>query len=360
MKTPARVAHLVPALFGPSGTVGGAERYVFELARHMADHADTTLVTFGPAPSETLEGRLRLSVVGPARFVRGQRSNPFAWAAIREALKADVVHCHQQHILSSSLAAIAARVTGRRVFCTDLGGGGWDLSTYVSTDRLYHGHLHISAYSRHVFGHDHWPRARVIYGGVDAQKFSPGTDNGRPIDCLFVGRLLPHKGVDFLLEAATPDLNVVLAGPAPNRHYLADLHELAIGKRVRFVHDADDEQIVALYRQASCIALPSVYRDRYGRTSRVPELLGQTLLEGMACGAAGLCTSVASLPELVEDGVTGSVVRPNDAAALRGALVAMRAEPEMRRAMGEAGRARVLQRFTWARVVESCMQAYAA
>ena len=65
------------------------------------------------------------------------------------------------------------RLRGRRVFCTDLGGGGWDISAYVSTDRWFDGHLHISQYSRHVFGHDGLASARVIYGGVDAARFSP-------------------------------------------------------------------------------------------------------------------------------------------------------------------------------------------
>ena len=53
------------------------------------------------------------------------------------------------------------------MFVTDLGGGGFDVSAYVSTDRWFHGHLHISEYSRKVAGHERNPRARVILGGVD-------------------------------------------------------------------------------------------------------------------------------------------------------------------------------------------------
>ena len=55
----------------------------------------------------------------------------------------------------------------------------------------------------------------------------------------------------------------------------------------------------------------------YGHESKVPELLGQTLLEGMACGALAICTAVASMPEVVTDGETGFVVPPNDPAAMR-------------------------------------------
>ena len=111
------VTHLVPALFGPGGVVGGAERYAYELARHMADRAPTRLVTFGQAPASSRAGALDIEVVGPPRFVRGQASNPFAWRAIALALRGDVVHCHQQHILVTTIAAAAARAprTPRRL-----------------------------------------------------------------------------------------------------------------------------------------------------------------------------------------------------------------------------------------------------
>ena len=116
------VLHLVPALFDSGdGIVGGAERYVIELARHMADVVPTRLVTFGSREREERIGPLPIRVIGGAWFVRGQRSNPIAPALLGEVRRASVVHCHQQHVLMSSVAAAAARVLGRRVFCTDLG-----------------------------------------------------------------------------------------------------------------------------------------------------------------------------------------------------------------------------------------------
>jgi glycosyltransferase involved in cell wall biosynthesis len=293
------------------------------------------------------------------RHVRGQQANPFSWAAVRAALEADVLHCHQQHIVATTVTAIAGRLRGRRVFCTDLGGGGWDLSGYVSTDRVFHGHLHISEYSRRVFGHEHLATARVILGGVDTEKFSPAPDVPRDLDCVYVGRLLPHKGVDRLIEAMPDDLELSVAGPAPDARYLADLHALAERKRVRFVHDASDEQVVELYRRARVVVLPSLYRDRYGHESRVPELLGQTLIEAMSSGAAAICTDVASMPEVVVDGVTGVVVPPDNPAALGGAVRWMHEHPAEAAAMGVRGRQRVLERFTWNAVVDRCLQAYA-
>jgi glycosyltransferase involved in cell wall biosynthesis len=112
------------------------------------------------------------------------------------------------------------------------------------------------------------------------------------------------------------------------------------------------------YRRAICIVLPSVYRTSIGTETAVPELLGQTLLEGMACETPAICTNVASMPEVVDDGVTGFVVPPNDPAAISERLEQLRRDPTRAAAMGKAGRARVLERFTWDRVVERCLEAY--
>src|SRR5947209_1257759 len=180
------VAHLIPALFGPSGIVGGAERYVFELARHMAVNVPTTLVTFGDENREETIDQLRVCVIGRPWHIRAQSTNAFALRVFRTLAHADVVHCHQQHILVSSLVAVWCRATGRSVFVTDLGGGGWDISAYVSTDRLYHGHLHLSEYSRRVFGHNGRPRVHVIGGGVDTTRFRPSSDGRRDGPVLFV------------------------------------------------------------------------------------------------------------------------------------------------------------------------------
>jgi starch synthase len=96
----------------------------------------------------------------------------------------------------------------------------------------------------------------------------------------------------------------------------------------------------------------------YGSETRVPELLGLALLEAMACGAPSVCTAVASLPEIVEDGVTGYVVPPNDPTALRAAIRCILDDPARAARMGEAARMRVLDKFTWPAVVRRCLDAY--
>lgn len=353
-----RVVHLVPALFGPHGIVGGGERYAHELARAMAERVRVTLVAFGDRERRELDGKLEIQVLGNPWYLRGQRTNPFSLRLFPVLRRATVVHCHQQHVLASSFTALYCRLSRRRVFVTELGGGGWDISGYWSTDRWYHGHLHLSEYSERVAGHADSPRSNVIWGGVDTAKFSPDPGVPRTGEVLFVGRILPHKGINYLVEALPEDMRLVVIGQVSDPVYLADLRRLAAGKQVRFRHDVDDAALVMAYRRALCIVLPSVYRTIYGQETRVPELLGQTLLEGMACETPALATTVASLPEVVEHGVTGFVVPPNDPAPLRERLIWLRDHPAEREALGREARRRVLRHFTWPAVVERCFVAY--
>jgi glycosyltransferase involved in cell wall biosynthesis len=349
----------VPALFDEKdGIVGGAERYAWELARHMALEVPTTLLSFGSADRSFAEGPLRVRVLGKPWHVRGSRYNPLSVRILPELLRAEVIHCHQQHLLVSSLSALMSRLIGRRVFVTDLGGGAWDFSSYVSTDRWFHGHLHISQYSRRVMGQEGQPWAHVILTGVDTKKFSPDPTVPKTGSALFVGRLLSHKGIDRVIEALPPDLPLDVVGRPYDPRYFALLQNLAAGKRVRFHIDLDDSKLVETYRRSRCIVLPSLYRDRYGNETRVPELMGQTLLEGMACGIPAICTNVASMPEAVVDSVTGFVVPPDDLAAMRTALVTLCTDDARAAAMGKAARDRMLEHFQWSSVVKRCLAAY--
>jgi glycosyltransferase involved in cell wall biosynthesis len=353
-----RILHIVPAFFGSQGVLGGAERYALELARHMADLAPTRLLTFGDKSRTERLGNLEVRIVGKPWYVRSQKNNPFSTAIFRECSTADVIHCHQQHIVASSAAAAFARLFGKKVFVTDLGGGGWDISACISTDRWYHGHLHISEYSRAVWGQSGKRWSHVILGGVDTGKFSPDPLVQRQNFLLYVGRLLPHKGINYLVEATPPDLPLKLIGQPMDDRFLRDLKQLAAGKQVSFHHNCTDADIVQAYRSALCIVLPSVYRTAYGNHSNVPELLGQTLLEGMACGAPAICTDVASMPEIVEDARSGFIVPPNDPTSLREKLNWLRYHPDEAAAMGRAARDRVLAKFTWPKVVNRCLEIY--
>jgi glycosyltransferase involved in cell wall biosynthesis len=357
---PMRVVHVVPALFGNEGVYGGAERYALELARAMADLVPTRLVAFGAKPLTRSEGNLRIEVVRNLIPYRRFVFDPVGPGLLPHLAWANVIHYHQTHTFMASVSAAVARISGRLVFTTHLGGAGFGLHRLVNTTNWYHGHLHISRFSLTAFGHTTLPRATIIGGGIDTDRFCPPLAAPKRDFVLYAGRFLPHKGIDYLIEAVPSGLPLVLAG-RPWRHaakFHARLKELAQGKDVTFAENCTDVELRTLYQNALCIVLPSVYRSSDGGEHSIPELLGQTPLEGMACGTPAVCTEVTSLPEVVAEGETGFVVPPNNAAALREKLLWLRDHPAEVAEMGRAARERVLLSFAWPAVVNRCVAAY--
>ncbi len=198
---------------------------------------------------------------------------------------------------------------------------------------------------------------QVIYGGVDSDRFRPGR-TPKTNSVLFVGRILPHKGVDYLIRATTADMRLDVVGRVHDEDYYSYLVRLSQGKPVKFWSRVSDQQLISMYQEASVTVLPSVYNTCHGDHTEVPELLGLTVLESMACGTPVIATRVGSLPEVVEDGVTGYLVPPNDPAALRSKIEFLLANPGVAERMGRAGRQRVLEHFTWDRAVDRCLAAY--
>ena len=94
-----RIAHVVPAMFGDDGVLGGAERYAFELAKAMAEYADVTLLAFGNSARSENHGSLKISVIKNDRLIRGQPNNPFSSKLFSVLSDFDVVHFHQKYIL---------------------------------------------------------------------------------------------------------------------------------------------------------------------------------------------------------------------------------------------------------------------
>lgn len=364
-----RVVHVSPTYFGERSILGGGERYATELARAMARLTPTRLVSFA---AHTDEGErlaaelapLEVRLFRPLWYPRGQRTNPVSVRFLTALADADIIHCHQFHVVATTLALAYARTTRKRAFVTDLGGGGWDLSYRLDTGRWVDGFLHLSHFGARRFAR-YEGKNHVVFAGVDVERFRPLP--GRTYETVvYVGRLLPHKGINYLIEAvdATIELRVIGRPWEPHleatrgAEYLQLLRKLAHGKRVRFITDADDRRLLQEYNAALAVVLPSVYTDVFGMHHPIPELFGLTLVEAMACATPVIATDVGALPEVVEDGVTGFLVPPNDARALADRIRWLRQHPEQARRMGERGRARVRERFTWEAVARRCLAIY--
>lgn len=352
-----RALHVTPTHFADASIVGGAERYAWELARAMSAQADVTFFALADRSGEwTRDGVRVIHAAGRVMLTHTLARNPISRQLAAAIRAADVVHCHQVHTFLTSACLAIGRALRKPVFVTDLGGGHpYSPTNYVPLLRSAAAMLLISDYSKQCWASA--PAGRrpakleTIYAGVDIDRFRPGGAAPSPHEVLFVGRILPHKGIEHLIDAVRPPLSLRVVGRAYDTAYLDRLRGRADGKAVTFELNADDETLVGRYQSALALVLPSL---------EASELFGLVVAESMACGRPAVVSRTGALPEVVEDGVTGWIVPPGDSNALAGVLQRLAADPAAATAMGQRGRARVTARYTWPVVAERCLAAYRA
>ena len=320
-----RVIHITPTYFDESSLIGGGERYPSELALWMAKTVDTTLISFSSERMAYERGNLKVEIYPVKHLIHGNKINPLSFRYLEAIFKADIVHIHHINTLVSDMACLTASLLGKKVFVTDYGGCG----SLVLNQRLpiFKGYKKAIAYSR--YGLDYIPvelqkKSVLIKGGIDTDKFSPNPALEKEKKILYVGRILPHKGINYLIEGFRllnrPDYKLKIVGRVYSEKFYADLKNLAEGLNVEFIHNADDEQLIKEYRTAMVTVLPSVHTNCYGDYTPVPELMGFTLLESQACGTPVICTDAGAMPEFVNNGKTGFVVEQNSGDAIKQAL----------------------------------------
>jgi glycosyltransferase involved in cell wall biosynthesis len=348
------VVHVTPTYFAPESVLGGGERFAEELARAMAGRAEVKLLSFGPrAFRETPRPSYERVIL---RSWSRDPMTPFAPGLLGELRGADVIHCHQYFVLPTFLAALAGRLRGSRVFVSDLGGGAWTPAYQVDQSRWIAAHLPISEYAaRWLHGRNR--RHRVIYGGVDLVRYPMRPEPAHDGSAVFLGRVLPHKGVHFLIAGLPPEVTLHVVGPTPDAVYLDRLRSLAAGKDVHFHGALPDAEVGERLGRAMALAHPTPV-DEHG-SAGVHELFGLALVEAMARGCPVIASDAASLPEIVEPEGSGLLVPPNDPAAIGGALERLRGDGELWRRLSAGARRRVEENFTWERVVDRCLEAYA-
>jgi glycogen synthase len=174
----------------------------------------------------------------------------------------------------------------------------------------------------------------VIPSGVDLPRVVG--EEADPPEVLYAGRLSPEKGVLELLDAAQ-EMNLVVAGDGPLRDQVPQARGFV-----------PPHELAGLYARAAVVACPS-HREGFG----------VACLEAMAHGRPVVASAVGGLLDLVVDGETGIHVPPGDVAALRAALERLLADRGLRRRLGEAGRRRAAQRFSWQAVTRQTVELYA-
>ena len=171
---------------------------------------------------------------------------------------------------------------------------------------------------------------------------------------LFVGRMVPYKGLDVLLRSMVDvPATAILVGDGPERPSLQALaRTLGVDSKVVFTGEVNDTELIAWYYACDTFVLPSTTR---------AEAFGVVQTEAMACGKPVVSTAVPSgVPWVNRHGETGLVVPPADAPKLAVALAALAADERLRQRMGECGRRRVGDEFTADRMSSRAVELYRA
>lgn len=198
------------------------------------------------------------------------------------------------------------------------------------------------------------PATVIPQFGVDPELFSPGGHEPEEFTVGYIGRLMPEKGVDLLLQALaslTAPWRLLILGSGPEREKLGRLaDELAIAARVEFLQPVPSYALPQHLRRLNCVVLPSRslpnWREQFGRV----------LVEAMACGVPVIGSTCGEIPNVIGD--AGLIFPEGDVAGLQQALRQLQQEASLRTHLASLGRQRVLARFTQAQVAQATVAVY--
>ena len=383
----------------PPEVYGGAGVHVEYLTRELARHVDVAVHCFG----EPRQSPLVAAAYRPwSELVEGARPEDAALgvmsvdlAMARGVRGVDLVHSHTWYAnLAGHLAKLLWDVPHvctthslepLRPWKAEQLGGGYALSLFCERTALLSADAVITVSEAmrgdllRCYPGVEPARVHVIHNGIDAEEYHPdpgdaalrrrGIDPERPL-VVFVGRITRQKGLPHLLRAAAGIDHraqlVLIAGTPDTEEIAAEVRGLhqsagASGASVIWVEEmVARAELVQLLSRATVFVCPSVY-----------EPFGLVNLEAMACGAAVVASAVGGIPEVVVDGETGYLV-PCDPVAVASEPEAARrfeaslaerinqlvADPALAARMGDAGRRRVLEHFTWERVAAQTVEVY--
>lgn len=205
-------------------------------------------------------------------------------------------------------------------------------------------------------------RIRVVPNGVDPQKFRPfnglesikrqiGIDS--KLCVLFVGRLIPRKGLPYLIEAAKYVIReigetvFVIVGNGPLRKHLVNyVARVNLLEKFVFLGDVNENVLPSLYSCADVFVLPSIQEGQ-----------GIALLEAQAAAKPVVAFDVGGIPEAMLDGETGLLTKPNSQ-ELADALLKLLSNLSLREKMGYKGREFVADNFSWDICARKMLQVY--
>ncbi|MCX8044278.1 MAG: glycosyltransferase [Desulfobacterota bacterium] len=193
-------------------------------------------------------------------------------------------------------------------------------------------------------------KVHVIPMGVDVQTlFVPRLEKRVPKNLLFVGRLVPKKGVMFLIEAMPiviarhPDVCLTIIGSGPDEHVIKKrIAELRLENYIHMEGPVPHDMLPVYYQSASIVIFPSIV-DSSGDT----EGFGLVMVEAMGCGCAVIASDLPAIHDVIDNNTTGILVPPQNKRALADNIIYLLDNPDKRKLLGTSARKLVLERFDW-------------
>ncbi len=361
----------------PPEIYGGAGVHVEYLTRSLAPLVDVSVHSFGGVGSVVHTSDPALSTANPALQTL---SVDLRMAAAVEGC--DVLHSHTWYAdMAGHLGALMWDVPHvvtthslepHRPWKADQLGGGYRISSWAEKVAL-HDAAAVIAVSEgmradvlSVYPGLDPARVHVVHNGIDTTEYAPvasvdvlerlGVDPSVPY-AMFVGRITHQKGVEHLLRsaAAWPGQLVFCAGAPDTPEIAASVAALvstlqASRPGVIWVQQMlPRAEVVQLLSHATVFVCPSVY-----------EPLGIVNLEAMACGTAVVASRVGGIPEVVDDGATGTLVDlgPSFEADLAEAVTTLLEDPVRAATLGVAGRVRAVAEFGWDAIAQRTVELY--
>jgi rhamnosyl/mannosyltransferase len=324
--------------------IGGVEQVVSDLAEGLASEFEMAVLACDLRRRGVERSAAGCGVTrsfAPAALLSMPLSAQFVSDFYRLSRKADVLHFHHPFPLAEA-AALLEGCRGRKVVVTyhsDIVRQAWLKPLYQPILSRFLGRCdRIIVSSRTLL--EHSEPLRPFLGRCSVVPFGirdPGpAGEVDPVDLpaegyvLFVGRLVPYKGVEYLLEAMTSvGAPLVIVGDGPLRPALERLADrLGVGARTRFLGRLSPPRLRSVFSRSSVFVLPSVAAN---------EAFGLVQLEAMSFGKPVVNTQLPTgVPEVSPNDVTGLTVPPRDAAALAEALRKILGDGERRARYGRA------------------------
>jgi glycosyltransferase involved in cell wall biosynthesis len=335
--------------------IGGSERHLLALLPALAERGLEPVFMGLDDPAWDASDFYEALTVPSIRIPAPRDLDPALLARAVRSVKGDVVHTHLVH--ADLYGGVAAKLRGAKLVSTKHNDDRFRLGAYRHVerglsriaDRIIAITDALRAFNIHRVGINA-AKIETIHYGLDeipaAWGVNPADAVPRDVRILLsVARLTDQKGIDVAIRSLPllpGDTALVVLGDGPQRAALDALaQQLGVAHRVHLLGRVPD--VSAWLRRAELLVHPARW-----------EGFGLGVLEAMLAGLPVVAARVSSLPELVVDGETGVLVRPDDPSALALGIARALEEP----GFGDAGRERARREFSVARMADSTVALY--